>query len=304
MMRDRLLSGPRTIVRDLIDKRLWPVAIALLVALVAVPIVLGGSGGTAPVAPLPAPVPAQAGADTAIKVSAPAVLGHSRPGPVDDPFYAPPKPKVESSGPTTSSPSSSSSSSSSAPGSTKSTDPGTGGTTPPTTTEPSATPSTDAASYVFYRPRVRFGADDAAPVRGLSRLEPLGGQANPAALYLGPTANHTHAVFLLGPNAVATGAGACGETTCRVFALKAGESATIQVIGASGYMEAQYVLTLDKIAEQPVADEATLLAMRGRVHADGRDVLRTMILDRTTAAAVGKLTYNRRLGAVVLTDTL
>ena len=36
-MGERLLSGPRAIVRELVSKRLWPIAVLLLVALVAVP---------------------------------------------------------------------------------------------------------------------------------------------------------------------------------------------------------------------------------------------------------------------------
>jgi hypothetical protein len=309
-MLDRFLTGPRAIARDLIEKRLWPVALLLLVALVAVPVVLGGSDHNAPATPAAAlPTPAEPGADTAITVSQPAVLGRSRPGKVDDPFYHPPKPAAESTGTaTTAAPSSSSSSSSSTPStSTTPSQSGTnsGGTGAPTpSTQTPATPATTVAGF-FYRARVRFGADENAPVRGLSRLEALGDKANPAALYLGPNARHTHAVFLLGPEAVVTaGNGACGETTCRVVVLKAGESATIVVAGKDGAPGQTYVLGLDEMHEQKVATEAALTELRGRVDPDGRDVLRSMILDKTTAAAVGKLTYDPSLGAVVLVATL
>ena len=306
MMLDRLLSGPRAIARDLIDKHLWPVALALIVALVAIPVVLGGSGDTAPVTQAAVPAtPAQPGSDTAISVSAPAVLGHSRPGPVRDPFYSPPKPETASTSPSTSS---SSSSSAPAPSTTTPSTSGTGsgGTQAPAPATPSTqTPATTTTAGSFYRARVRFGADDSAAVRGLSRLEPLGDKANIAALYLGPTADHTRAVFLLGPNAVITsGDGACGEKTCRVVALKAGQSITLGVIGASGYAEQSFVLAVDELHEQTVATQDALLELRDRVHADGREVLRSMILDKTTAAAVGKLTYDRQLGAVVLVVTL
>ena len=39
----------RSIVSDLIEKRLWPVAVALGLALVAVPVVVGATGGEPPV---------------------------------------------------------------------------------------------------------------------------------------------------------------------------------------------------------------------------------------------------------------
>ena len=305
-MRDRLLSGPRAIARDLIDKRLWPVALALLVALVAVPVVLGRSDAKQPATPAAIPAtPAAPGSATAIRVAEQPVLGRSRPGPVHDPFYDPPEPKDSSSSPSTSS-----SSSTAKTPSTTGTGSGSGGTQapstvpPPSVTTPKA-PSATTTSYSFYRPRARFGADAAAPVRGLSRLQPLGDKADPAALDLGPTADHTRAVFLLGPNAVtADGEGACGEKTCRVVALKAGQSLTLQLLGADGYVAQTFVLTVEEIAEQKVGSAAALLELRDRVDADGREVLRAMIKDRTTAAAVGKLTYDRRLGAVVLVTTL
>jgi hypothetical protein len=306
MMLDRLLSGPRAIARDLIEKRLWPVALLLIVALVAVPVVLGGSGDSAPVTPAAVPAtPAQPGSDTAISVSAPAVLGHSRPGPVRDPFYSPPKPETASTSPSTST---SSSSSAPAPSTTTPSTSGTGGggTEAPAPSTPSTqTPATTTTVGSFYRARVRFGAGETAAVRGLSRLEPLGDTANPAALYLGPNARHTHAVFLLGPNAeVTAGDGACGEPTCRVVVLKAGESVTIAVAGSAGAVEQTYVLAVDELHEQQVATQDALLELRDRVHADGREVLRAMIQDKTTAAAVGKLTYDRSLGAVVLVPTV
>jgi hypothetical protein len=171
---------------------------------------------------------------------------------------------------------------------------------------PKAPATSPKTTNSFYRARVRFGADDSAAVRGLSRLQPLGADANPAALYLGPTADHTRAVFLLGPTATVTDGkgGACGEKTCRVVALKGGESVTITVSADGGSAEQQFVLAVDEIAEQTVAGEAALRELRDRVHADGRDVLRTMIKDETTAAAIGKLTYDRSLGAVVTVATV
>jgi hypothetical protein len=308
MMLDRLLSGPRAIARDLIDKKLWPVALLLLVALLAVPVVLGRSSDEAPVAPaaVPAP-PAQPGADTAIKVAAAPVLGRSRPGAIDDPFYSPPKEADASSGSTTTV---TSSSSAATPSTTGGTGAGTGsggsgaGETP---SPPAQTPQAPASktTYTFYRPRVRFGADENAPVQGLSRLEVLGDAANPAALYLGPTADHQRAVFLLGPNAIVTsGEGACGDKSCRVVALRPGQSITTGVVGSSGYAEHSYVLKVEEMHEQNVGSEDTLMTLRDRVADGGRDVLREMIKDRPTASAVGKLTYDRGIGAVVLVETL
>jgi hypothetical protein len=302
MMIGRLLSAPRSIARDLVDKRLWPVALALLVALVAVPVVIGRSGADAPVAPAAVPATAaQPGADAAIEVAAPSLPQRSRTGAVNDPFYDPPKPKTASRATTTTSSSTSSSSSSSR--STAPATPRTPSAATPATQAPKTAAATTAGS--FYRARVRFGADDSAAVRGLSRLQPLGGRANPAALYLGPTVDHRHAVFLLGPGAVvADGDAACGEKTCRVIALKAGQSITIDVAAGSGQAAQRFVLAVHGLAKHDVAGKAALLKLRDRVHADGRDVLRTVIKDQATAAAVGRLSYDRSRGAVVKVASL
>src|SRR3954471_12265374 len=47
------MSFLRNVLHDLIEKRLWPVAIALVAALVAVPIVLGGSSDAGTTTPVP-----------------------------------------------------------------------------------------------------------------------------------------------------------------------------------------------------------------------------------------------------------
>ena len=55
----------RTLVRDLVERRLWPVALALVIALVAVPVVLGRGGEQTP-APIAA-APATGDSSTAQK---------------------------------------------------------------------------------------------------------------------------------------------------------------------------------------------------------------------------------------------
>jgi hypothetical protein len=160
-------------------------------------------------------------------------------------------------------------------------------------------PAPAAAGATVYRTRVRWGADATAGVRGLSRLEPLGGLSDPALLYLGTTTDHARAVFLLGPNAIAGDASACAEATCRVIALKAGESAAVGVAGAGGGAGRRFELVVASISAVAAADEAAAAALRARVHADGRDVLRSVIKDRRTATAIGQFSYDARLGAVV-----
>src|SRR4051794_33495461 len=87
----------RNILKDLVDKRLWPVALLLVGALVAVPVVLGRSGGDT-AAPPPAPIadaaPGSAAAGSSVNRAAvsldtePSDRRHLD-GKVRDPFSAP-----------------------------------------------------------------------------------------------------------------------------------------------------------------------------------------------------------------------
>jgi hypothetical protein len=88
------MNFARALIRDLVDKRLWPIAIVLVAALVAVPLLLSGGGdSTADDPSLVARAPADADADAA-KVAAVELAGppsvRSRPGDVRNPFRRPP----------------------------------------------------------------------------------------------------------------------------------------------------------------------------------------------------------------------
>ncbi|HTN24670.1 MAG TPA: hypothetical protein VL120_11830 [Solirubrobacteraceae bacterium] len=308
-MKTQLVTAARSIARDLVAKRLWPVAVLLLVALVAVPIVIGSSDATVPPTPAASLEPPAAAGDTAgaLTIAAPAVIGHARPGAVHDPFFAPPKPEKSSSpeqttatAPTTTVPSTT------APATTTTTT-----TNKPTTTTPAAPATTPiapttsgddtTAQRTVYRTRARWGADDTADVRGLSRLQALGGTSNPAVMYLGTTSGGRRAVFLLGPSALATGDGKCAESRCRVFVMSPGDKSTVGVLSADGSWR-KFTLVIDKIVPQVSATVAEARALRARVDADGRSVLREMIKDPHTAAAIGLFAYDRATGAVVATD--
>lgn len=308
-MGERLLSGPRAIVRDLVSKRLWPIAVLLVVALVAVPVLVAGSGSAPPAAPAAAQPAAQTAGGTPITVVEQPVLGRGRPGAVRDPFFDPPAPKTESTSSSSNSSTSTSTSTSKTPTSGDSTPAETtGGGTSPATSAPDpapaspSSPSSPSSGASVFRARVRWGPDATADTRGISRLQPLGGTSNPALLYLGTTADHERAVFLLGPNALTDDEKLCADKSCRIIALKAGESVGIGVVGTDGAADRSYELGVTSIPEIAVADEAAARALRARVHADGREVLRAMIKDPRTAESIGQLTYDRSIGAVVAID--
>ena len=307
-MNDRLLTPLRAAARDLVDKRLWPVALLLLVALVAVPVVIGSSASDAPA---PAPIvaaakSAPAAPKAAITVADTAVVGHSRPGAVSDPFFDPPAPDTGSAsggastataaGSTGATPSQGATPSKST--TTTTTTPATPATsTPPPTTTTPATPADARAERTVFGTRLSFGEPDAA-VSGVSRLEALGGDTNPALLYLGTTGGGGYAAFLLGPNALSQGDAECAETTCRVIAMKEGDTQVVGVRDEDGTAR-QYTLKIDEITRRVTHTVAAADKLRAREDADGRDVLRAMILDKPTAAAIGRFAYDRATGAVV-----
>src|ERR1700754_1583028 len=90
------MSFLRNVLHDLVEKRLWPVAVALVAALVAVPIVLGGQRDAATVAPTVADAPAttangladhrDAARAQVVSLEEQAAGKVSRPGKVHDPF--------------------------------------------------------------------------------------------------------------------------------------------------------------------------------------------------------------------------
>ncbi|HUR84840.1 MAG TPA: hypothetical protein VMY78_05805 [Solirubrobacteraceae bacterium] len=306
-MRDRLTAPLRAVTRELIDKRLWPVAILLLAALVAVPVLIGSSASDAPApaAVVPAATPAKdAAVESAITVVDRAVIGRSRPGAVNDPFFDPPDPEPTASATTTTSSNSTATTSAPATSTPTSTVSPATSTPPRTTTTPSpatSTPQAPAGTAIertVFRTRLAFGESDDAPVRGVSRLEALGGDSDPALLVLGTTWGGGYAVFLLGPNAISQGDAECAEATCRVIALKEGDTQTVGVRDDDGTART-YNMKIDEITRQVTSTVAGADRLRAREDADGRDVLRSMILDKATANAIGKFAYDRATGAVV-----
>ena len=83
-------SFASNVARDLVEKRLWPVAAALLVALIAVPVLLGGGGSEPAAAPLTADANgASAGERTAVSLDTTESTPRKRDGRLKNPFHAP-----------------------------------------------------------------------------------------------------------------------------------------------------------------------------------------------------------------------
>ena len=280
------MTFARALVRDLVDKRLWPVVVLLVAALVAVPLLLAGGGSAGAGSPLPA---AAVGADSspppARSVSAVELVGppsvRSRPGPVRDPFRRP-KPKAAKASAATPAPSAAATPA----------DPGSPQLTP-------VLPATPVQKPFAYRTQVRFGSTDAdaAKAHGISRLTPLGGLTEPALLYLGVSPDGAHATFLLGRNAQQNGEGRCVDVACRIKVLRAGESMVVDVTPAAGEPR-QYLLEVVSVKREELPSERLAKRARARVHPDGSDVLLDLTHDGAAGGALGKIVYDRSRGVL------
>ena len=215
---------------DLVDKKLWPFAIALVVALIAVPVLLTKSSAS-PLPPIPAtartaaapggiPAPDSAAALTQVSgsVSAGTVEGAAR-----DPFTQQHLPRVATTAATatataTSATTTTATATSATPGGTS------------TTSTTSTTPSTHHVATVAKTTKVvvRFGPTNGSrPEITLDALEPLPNRANPIIVYLGQLKDGKTASFLVSADSQAPkGDGRClpNSAICSTINLSPGDT--------------------------------------------------------------------------------
>jgi hypothetical protein len=235
--------------RQLVRRRLWPIAVLLLGALVAVPVLLAKSPAPAP----PLPAPATAGA-----ASKPVVGGGLEDQPVvdvadatsrgtrhvlgarKDPFAPAPQPKVKTPKvpvvkvPTTHAPTGTSPTGGSSPVNVGSPLP-VSGSTPPVTgpvlpTTPT-TPTTPSAPHKKLAPgtlTVRFGDASANSLLSMHvrKLDALPDSDQPVAIYVGTTNGGRTAKFLVDSTVQPEGDGRClpSPADCQTVLLRAGET--------------------------------------------------------------------------------
>jgi hypothetical protein len=224
----------RDVWADLVDKRLWPVAVALALALVAIPVLLVQS----PAQPK-APAPAMADAGPAPLVTDPASIASARPsGPVvgdaHNPFKQQHVPKAAGAGTSTSG-------AGAGPGTTPS-----GGTGPASSGGPNVpAPSLGGGgSDGGRRPsasgerrlKVRFGPTEGRRrVRVLTEGAPLPSVSNPAVLFVAARAGGK-IEFIVSSDAVAQGDGTCepNKAICSQLFLRAGDTEFFDVTRTNG----------------------------------------------------------------------
>lgn len=254
----------RNLVRDLVDKKLWPVALLLVAALVAIPVVLGSSSGDS-AAPAPQPVAGDATAPGPGSVAQVAVAeldttAKNRAGKVRNPFKGPKIPKetdlkpdaVKAPEQKTTSP---------APSSTPTTP--TPAPAPPATSapktvkKPASKPQADAEPNVdeSWVATMRFGiGGESRKLKAYGRLAPLPSSENPIIAFLGVLEDHKSALFLVSSDADTNGDGKCtpSKTECEILRMRADDTQFFDVTLEDGRV-VQYQLDLERVRKRKSA---------------------------------------------------
>jgi hypothetical protein len=305
------MSFLKNVLHDLVEKRLWPVAIALVAALVAVPIVLGGSSSSSEtpatdLAAVTAPNGLANHRDVArarvVSLEEQAAGKVQRSGKVRDPFvqHHKPKPvKLVVATPTTSTPVAGAQS-----GSTPSTG-GTGATTPstaPSTPTPTDPKKPESTSVDTYRVKLSFGEVGAMKsYDNVARLTPLPSSDNPFFVYLGLADDQKSAIFLINADAVPNGDGSCkpSHDDCQQIVLRAGDTEFFDLqSGTAGVV--QYQLDLKSIKKYKAASKASAAKAHARESRAGRETLRELVA--TDPTALSSWDFSKSLGLLIQKD--
>ena len=324
------MSFFRDIINELREKRLWPVAVALLAALVAIPVFLSKSPGSKALAQIPSPASPVPNPTALPPVSVSTATVHSKlTGTARDPFAQ----QKLSSGKVSTSSSTSGSSSSTGSGSTSSSVSGSNGTNGPTgggsTTgggsggsggspspggsgggSPSPSPSpnpiptpkpkpvtpgltaTETYQVTLAMTTPTGGLDTADSVE---RLSPLPSQKQALMVELGVLKGGHRVLFLLRPGTVVSGPGTCtpGPIDCEILSLGQEEIEKLGTSSSSG-VDPVALFAVTAIQAHRYSTRATAGRMRRVVSTAGQ-----RLINGSTSDALSLFRYEPSLGAVV-----
>jgi hypothetical protein len=273
------MSAIRGVLRDLVERKLWPIAVLLLAAAVAVPMYLGRASAD------DTPLPATALKADAGKVSKAAVKvddgpgGDDRPGAVRNPFKQlhVPKAPAPPAAPSSRTPAADQPTGSGSGGSNGSQTPAAPGGSGGSGNEGSkpATPAGDPLDV--YHLSLRFGRAEATQLKtyhDVARLSPLPTADNPFFVYTGVLKDGKTAVFLLSSDATATGDGHCrpSSKSCQTIEVKEGDTEffDLTVDGEA----VQYQLDVVKVFKKGASTAGAAAAAYERHSNAGADMLR------------------------------
>jgi hypothetical protein len=310
----------RTLLSDLIERRLWPVALILVVALVAVPVVLLGGSSAEDEAPLATSAVVTPTDDAGVTLTDAGRTAKST-GKARDPFGRPQAKTTTTTTPAASSTGGSGSGSGAGTdtdagsgdtggtsgGGGASTDLGDIGVVPVGSSGGTSAGDTGAssdkkkpASKDSWHVDLRFGKNGSKlqSRSDVPRLSPLPSQDDPFFVFLGVAADGKTAMFLVSSDADITGNATCKPTpaNCERVEMKAGDTAYFDVTTPEGTVE-QYELDLVRVSRKVSANAAVAQQSRTRESSAGREVLREAVA--TKQVDVSGLAYSSRLGLVI-----
>jgi hypothetical protein len=310
------MSFLRNLATDLVEKRLWPIAAALVAALVAVPLALGGGGkAVAPAAPAaPAAGGSAEGVARTLKVSGSVPAERSRPGRARNPFEvlrggeetAAPSgggttavvaaPVTSTVGPAGALGNAGATGVPSAPGSAPAGSGGTQGDGSPG----GGSPGGGDGELDVYRVSLRFGRPGAMrTIRDIARLTPLPSADNPFFVFLGVLKDRKTLVFMLSSDTQATGDGKCRPSArdCQTIELQAGDTEFFDLVTEAG-TAVQYQMDVKGLDRVEARTAARAAAARARGSRAGQRVLRAAAA-RTSTTRYAGYRYRPDLGLLV-----
>lgn len=288
---------------QLVRRKLWPVALLLVGALVAVPVMLSKDPQPTPAAPMPTGTKAQQAAlaadanpivalATADEARRRRVLGSSK-----DPFEPAPlkavKPISTPDPVTFNAPIPEDTGAGSGLG---------GGSTPsidvPVEPVPDETvPEVPKPVYPLYTLTVRFGLSESLtlPRSKVERLQALPDSDAPVLVYLGVLKGGKVAVFMVDHGTSAQGDGSCkpDADTCETIHLRIGDTEFFDVLGEDGKVAAQYQLDLVDIKVKTTASAAMARKAYAKSSKSGRRAFRARQASRPL-----RYSYDVRRGVV------
>jgi hypothetical protein len=306
------MSVPRNMLKELVDRKLWPIALVLIVALVAVPVLLTKKAPTDIVTPPTGPLPYSSGATLpAISIKA-SPTNSNLAGSGRNPFT----PQV--AGTTTTTTVAAVTTTTPATGTTTT---GTGGaastssgagapttpaTTPATTTPATTTPAppapvkpapTGLTATQSYHVSLALTTSDGGvnTIDPLQRLSILPSKQEPMLVELGVLQGGHSVLFVVEPGTVVSGAGSCtpGPIDCEILSLSPGQRAGISKQTATGTTPVA-LFSVNSITADDHPSVAAATAARQDASSVGRE-----LLNHSPLSAIALFQYDPSVGAVV-----
>jgi hypothetical protein len=303
------------VARELREKRLWPVAAALLVAIVAVPVVLLKSSGPAPVAPGPQATPPPSAATSLPTLNVQTTPAQSRlTGRARDPFTQQSSGTTGTSSTTatsTATATSSTSTSSAATGGSSAAQGSVGGagggavstatpvtprpiTVPSTKPKPSAGGLTATQSYDVSL-AITNASGGLNTIDPLERLSVLPDNKHPLLVELGVLQGGHRVLFAVQPGTTVSGPGKCtpGRIDCEILSLGVNQTESLATQTPTGAVPGPLFAVTGITAANHASAAAAARARRAESPA-GR-----ALLSRSSLSALSLFQYEPGVGAVV-----